>query len=55
MLFVVLAVPTFNRYKRNIETNAINHYVVGDTTLVEKTVNGDVVDWYYVVEPVDYE
>ena len=55
VICVVMCFPVFNLYKREIQTNAIDHYIVGDVELVEKRVNGEVVDWYYIVTPVDYE
>ena len=55
VIFVVCAFPIFNRYKRQIQSDAIDHYVVGDVELHEKTVDGQVVDWEYIVKPADYE
>ena len=55
VVFVVCAFPIFNRYKRQIQSDAIDHYVVGDVELHEKTINGEVVDWEYIVKPADYE
>ncbi len=47
---------TFSYYKQYIETNAIDHYIVGDVECVEKLdSSGEVIDWYYKVIPVDYE
>ena len=52
---IITCIPLFNKYKQKVQSNAIDHYIVGDVELVEKRVDGEVVDWYYIVTPVDYE
>ena len=54
-LFVFSSIVSFNSYKERIESNAIDHYIVGDYELIEKVVNGQVVDWQYKITPADYE
>lgn len=41
--------------KIQIESNAIDHYIIGDIEKVEIYEDGEVVDWYYKVLKVDYE
>lgn len=55
IILIGCAIFLFNRNKRNVQSDAIDHYIVGDVELVEKRVDGEVVDWYYKVIPVDYE
>ena len=51
----ICAIPLYQKHIRIVQSDAIDHYVVGDVELHEKTVDGDVVDWQYVVIPADYE
>jgi hypothetical protein len=51
----ICAIPLYNKHIRIVQSDAIDHYIVGDVELHEKTIDGDVVDWLYVVTPADYE
>ena len=53
--FIVLSFVFFPKYKAKIQSDAIDHYVMGDVELHEKVVDGEVVDWQYIVTPSDYE
>lgn len=53
--FIVLSFVFFPKYKAEIQSDAIDHYVMGDVELHEKVVDGEVVDWQYIVTPSDYE
>lgn len=54
-VFIICAFPLYKKHIQLIQSDAIDHYVVGDVELHEKTVDGEVVDWTYVVIPADYE
>ena len=51
-----LSIISFNSYKQQVQSNAIDHYVVGDYELHEiYDNNGDIIDWYYEVVDADYD
>jgi hypothetical protein len=41
--------------RQQIESNAIDHYIMGDVEKVEIFEDGEVIDWYYKVIDVDYD
>ena len=52
---ILASIVCFDQYKIKIQSDAIDHYIVGDYELIEKRVDGEVVDWTYKVIPADYE
>lgn len=52
---IVLSVISFNKYKQYVQSDAIDHYVVGDVQCREVLLDGEVIDWTYIVLPNDYE
>lgn len=55
IIIAICAIPLYKKHIRIVQSDAIDHYVVGDVELHEKTIDGEVVDWTYVVIPSDYE
>lgn len=52
VLCIVGSILSFNTFKRNLITSAIEHYQVGDYELVEKRVNELTISSYYkIVDP----
>ena len=46
----------FSCYKQRVQSDAIDHYIVGDVEYIEiQNSNGDTVDWCYKVIPADYD
>ena len=55
IIIAICAIPLYKQHIRIVQSDAIDHYVVGDVELHEKTIDGEVIDWTYVVIPSDYE
>lgn len=52
---IIMAIISFMEYRNNIVNTAIEHYINGDYQIIEKTINGEVVDSYYKLIPTDYD
>lgn len=55
VLCIICSIFLYKKHVQLVQSDAIDHYVVGDVELHEKTIDGEVVDWTYVVIPADYE
>ena len=51
----ICAIPIYQKHIQKVQSDAIDHYIVGDVEIHEKVVDGEVVDWQYVVIPADYD
>lgn len=52
---IIMAIISFIEYRNNIVNTAIEHYINGDYQIVEKTINGEIIDSYYKLIPTDYD
>ena len=51
----VAAILLYREHIKKVESNAIDHYVVGDYELQETMLDGKLVDWQYLITPADYD
>lgn len=57
ILFFVLMIGanhSFNKAINYVQNDAIEHYINGDYEVIEKTVDGEIVDISYKIIPTDY-
>lgn len=57
LVFVVLVIGShhlFNKAIEHFQNDAIEHYINGDYEVIEKTVDGEIVDISYKIIPTDY-
>ena len=55
LVLITGAIVSFTKYKQYIQSKAIDYYIMGEVEYVEKKVNGEVVDWWYIVKPEDHD